>query len=457
MANGIKINIGGRLDKSFSGAFSEAEREARSSAIRIQRVLQSQITGLQNKNPGGMMEGTAHRLAIEQDIASKQKTLLTVQNAEFVRAAKERIAIGKNEWRERTAQMRANAGLSSDSFMGGGSGGTYRGPGRARAIGGASSAMFISVARDTMASLASGANPITVFMQQAPQVLQAITMMGFGLKLMLGILGSVGVAMAAAFATHIISNGVAAMVYGLDKIAARSERLESMRKILHKLVEEMKEAAKLKVELYGEEFEGKEKEKASQAKKRAAELAAFKAELEKKNIAGQKLGNLDNSTADKISALEKERGYLKEDLADAEKTGTSPEVVKLQQELEELNSKPEKTMAEYDRLVSLPDQIAKATSTDALNRQTAIQEAQTKLQENQNEIDSYGIPGKKTEETKNRGQRLSESSLERSGIFANAGAARAHDTLREQLKELKHINRNTTGLGGKGQRGGTRF
>lgn len=54
----------------------------------------------------------------------------------------------------------------------------YLGPRRARAWGGASAAMFVSVARDTAASLASGANPITVFMQQMPQVMQAFVMMG---------------------------------------------------------------------------------------------------------------------------------------------------------------------------------------------------------------------------------------------------------------------------------------
>lgn len=42
---------------------------------------------------------------------------------------------------------------------------------------GASQTMFVSAARDAFASLASGQNPITVFLQQAPQVAQAFTMM----------------------------------------------------------------------------------------------------------------------------------------------------------------------------------------------------------------------------------------------------------------------------------------
>jgi hypothetical protein len=45
---------------------------------------------------------------------------------------------------------------------------------------GAAQTMFVSAARDTFASLASGQNPITVFLQQAPQVAQAFTMMKEG-------------------------------------------------------------------------------------------------------------------------------------------------------------------------------------------------------------------------------------------------------------------------------------
>ena len=42
---------------------------------------------------------------------------------------------------------------------------------------GAAQTMLVSAARDTFASLASGQNPVTVFLQQAPQVAQAFTMM----------------------------------------------------------------------------------------------------------------------------------------------------------------------------------------------------------------------------------------------------------------------------------------
>ena len=55
-------------------------------------------------------------------------------------------------------------------------------------IGGAST-MFISAARDSFASLASGQSPLTVFLQQAPQVAQAFTMMReAGFKFLKGLL-----------------------------------------------------------------------------------------------------------------------------------------------------------------------------------------------------------------------------------------------------------------------------
>lgn len=84
--------------------------------------------------------------------------------------------------------------------------------GRGRAFGGASSAMFVSVARDTAASLASGANPLTVMMQQGPQVAQAMTMLPQGSwirKLTSGLvrpLGAAGAAGGAAYSTGFMAS-----------------------------------------------------------------------------------------------------------------------------------------------------------------------------------------------------------------------------------------------------------
>ena len=83
---------------------------------------------------------------------------------------------------ERAARLADEIGAGSipENMRGGrgARGNGYAGPSGARGMGGAASAMFVSVGRDTAASLASGASPITVFLQQAPQVAQAFTMMG---------------------------------------------------------------------------------------------------------------------------------------------------------------------------------------------------------------------------------------------------------------------------------------
>jgi hypothetical protein len=69
-----------------------------------------------------------------------------------------------------------------ESRAAGGIGPTAMGrTGRAGSLG-ASSTMLVSAARDSLASLASGANPLTVFLQQAPQVAQAATMVKGGVN-----------------------------------------------------------------------------------------------------------------------------------------------------------------------------------------------------------------------------------------------------------------------------------
>jgi hypothetical protein len=69
---------------------------------------------------------------------------------------------------EESDPWRSYAGADNSAASSGGE------PGRMNVA----STMFISAARDAFASLASGANPMTVFLQQAPQVAQAFTMMG---------------------------------------------------------------------------------------------------------------------------------------------------------------------------------------------------------------------------------------------------------------------------------------
>lgn len=112
---------------------------------------------------------------------------------------------------------------------------------RARGVGGASSAMFVSVARDTAASLASGANPATVFMQQAPQVLQAMTMMGVSLKsVFLSLLGPIGLIGAATVGVGLGINKMVDSIYNGDVQKMGAQILERQRQNLRRRVEERK-------------------------------------------------------------------------------------------------------------------------------------------------------------------------------------------------------------------------
>lgn len=90
---------------------------------------------------------------------------------------------------------------------------------------GASTTMLVSAARDSLASLASGQNPLTIFLQQAPQVAQAATMVKGGvsgmwlafknlLSMKIGMFGSI----AGIFAG--IAAGAIAAKYHTDKLIA---------------------------------------------------------------------------------------------------------------------------------------------------------------------------------------------------------------------------------------------
>lgn len=88
------------------------------------------------------------------------------------------------------------------------------------------STMFVSAVRDTFASLASGANPLTVFMQQAPQVLQGLTMIG-GRIMQIGL--AAGVAAAAAVGLAAVINKWVNLYFKLDALEARGKILDRNR------------------------------------------------------------------------------------------------------------------------------------------------------------------------------------------------------------------------------------
>lgn len=93
--------------------------------------------------------------------------------------------------------------------------------------------MFTSVGRDTFASLASGADPITVFLQQAPQVGQALVMMGGRFAMLTGV---IGLSVAAVVALGLGINKFVNTMYDVDNV--RGEGLKKRADGYRKLREE---------------------------------------------------------------------------------------------------------------------------------------------------------------------------------------------------------------------------
>jgi len=107
--------------------------------------------------------------------------------------------------------------------------------------------MFVSAIRDTFASLASGQNPITVFLQQAPQVMQGLVMMG-GRVLALGL--AFGVAAAAAVGLGAAINKWVNMYYQLDRLDRFGKKLEENIKKLRQWRREQEDANKAAAEAH---------------------------------------------------------------------------------------------------------------------------------------------------------------------------------------------------------------
>lgn len=141
----------------------------------------------------------------------------------------------KMQWRERTAAMRQGV---ATSFV---TGNDTASGGRARGSFGAASSMFVSVARDSAASLASGAPITQVIAQQAPQVLQALTMMRLGMVA----IGASAAAVGAVIAFKIVKGlydahvGTERVLEGFKRVKAMTETLDA--KIADRLTSKINE------------------------------------------------------------------------------------------------------------------------------------------------------------------------------------------------------------------------
>jgi hypothetical protein len=251
-------------------------------------------------------------------------------------ALMERAAAASNEKMRRevyAAERRQLARPISETFRtGGGAGGAWG----ARRNFGASSSMFVSVARDSAASLASGAPITQVIAQQAPQVLQALSMMRLGMV-------AVGIAAAGvgAFITYKIVRGLYDAYIGTEQlqkgfrdVGLMSDRLAN--KIESKLIAALRAAANASKNLRREKSEaefglsaGDAKASLETAVERNLYLQKSNHTLEEQIEHEKKLLEIQARRADAAVDLAKKEMASKIEVADA-----SEKLLKIQQDVD---------------------------------------------------------------------------------------------------------------------------
>lgn len=177
------------------------------------------------------------------------------------------------------------------------------GKGFGMAGGAVAAPMFISVLRDSFASAASGAPISQIIGQQAPQVLQAITMMfRTSMARIMGLLGTVGAAVGAMFGAHWLGGKFGEAIFGSPgDFAAQNEMLRAKAERYRELRKEAIELAKAEKEVQDQRdkernasydsrhdlnklmFENRVKNMASEADRHKARLDNLKSELELAN------------------------------------------------------------------------------------------------------------------------------------------------------------------------------
>lgn len=90
--SGLMFSLGGKLDPSLKASLNQAAAESEAAGLRIQNSLRTQISGL-DKQLSKMNPLYSEFAPMSEKRAGLQKNLLMVQNAQFLAAAKGRIAM----------------------------------------------------------------------------------------------------------------------------------------------------------------------------------------------------------------------------------------------------------------------------------------------------------------------------------------------------------------------------
>lgn len=302
--------------------------------------------------------------------------------------------------------------------------------------------MFTSVARDSAASLASGAPITQVIAQQAPQVLQALAMMRAGTLAWAAVVAGAGV-----FAWHKLTQAMANAFYGAEKFKAVNEYLTHQKEELKKI-------------RYGlEEVQWAERDAAAEAVKREKDLNASikertasyrdleKAKLRVKNTQEVQQGILTPEQAER-KAIEQQIGFVKEDLAGFNAQGPmlNPDELRLQNELEKLKRKPQnetfyQQQIREGKIAGVEKDIGLAKQKYGMSWQTQKNNLETELVNLEADLQaSYkGWTAKDKKRSSQKSGLVASTEWERAGGFMAGPQVALLEVNRGQLNKLTSI------------------
>lgn len=393
-------------------------------------------------------------------------------------ALMERAAAASNE-RMRgqvyAAERRQMARPISETFTTGGSGAG----GARRKNFGAASSMFVSVARDSAASLASGAPITQVIAQQAPQVLQALSMMRLGMV-------AVGVAAAGvgAFIAYKIVRGLYDAYVGTEQlqkgfrdVGLMSDRLAN--KIEGRLLAALRASANASKSLRREKAEAEFGASGGDAKASLETAVERNLYLQKTNHTLQeqiehekKLLEIQARRADAAVDLAKKEMASKIEVADA-----SEKLLKVQQDVDKEDTAAR--AAEKQRLgIHSRDSAGKLWNAQSI--QTAQNDEEQRMETLLNDLDNAkkdlesarlrnGQPeideksaaaleirnrmmelgAKSNSMPSQRGGSSGGDSLVRVGNFLGTARGKIESLAQKQVEILNRIEMNTRSTGGK--------
>lgn len=386
--------------------------------------------------------------AVADQIALDNAVEAATRNNRARALLRERRQARVDSWREQTEAMRNGPG----SFQTGGTAVGAMASGNWRSRLGVAGSMFTSVARDSAASLASGAPITQVIAQQAPQVLQALAMM----KLSTVAWGAAltGVVL---YGWHKITQGISEAVYKVKELAAANEQLR------------LKGLATRAARRLGDVYdEGVNTEANAGIDQQLAEMdqrqTEDKLKREKENLDFEKsLGGTDPEKLRRFKiANERNRLYS---------------VIKDEEEKKRLRGNALKNQFESDFNAAsqidgkqTPEEMAQQSfKLDAIkkkyerDKQNLDAESNTTVLSTQNEIAKLNNElslGAKKPEMMNKtgiGQMLGMTENQRLGAYGGGPAFTLVDLNKQQLQVLKDIERKLPGKGMSTRGLGVRF